>query len=100
MCFGLILGHFIRVSLKDSCPILPSCTEWKNHKIGEVEKLEFAFLDRQALIKDLMSTELKPPKKPKNHLNPIYCDTLTLEKPKGGLEKIEEDEYDSPSLAS
>jgi len=100
MCVGLILNHFNHVYLKDSCPIPPSCTEWKNHKIDEVEKLEFAFLDRQALFKGLMSTELKSPKKPTNHLNPIYCDTPTLEKSKGELEVIEEDEDDSPSLAS
>jgi len=57
-------------------------------------------MDGQALFKDLMSTEPKPPKKPANHLNPIYCDTLTLKKPKGEFEVIEKNEYDSLLLHS
>jgi NADH:ubiquinone oxidoreductase subunit len=82
MWLGLIPNHIIHVYLKESCPIPPSCTGWKNHKIDEAEKWEFTFVDRQALFKDIMSTELKPPKKPTNHLNSIYCDTPTPEKPK------------------
>jgi len=38
--------------------------EWKNHKIGDAEQWEFAFMDRQALFKDIMFKDLKPPKKP------------------------------------
>jgi len=57
-------------------------------------------MDRQALFKGLMSTEPKLPKKSTNHLNLIYCDTPTSEKPKEEFEVIEEDEDDSISLAS
>jgi len=39
-------------------------------------------MDRQVSFKDLMSEEPKPPKKPTNEINPIYCDTLTLKKEK------------------
>lgn len=67
--------------------------EWKNHKIDEAGQREFSFLDRHNLFKDLMSKEPKPLKKSTNHLNPIYCDTPTPEKPKGEFEVIEEDEY-------
>jgi len=63
MCLGLIIDHFLHVYMKEGCPIPPSCTKWKNHKIREVEKWEFAFLDRQNLFKDLMSKESKPQKK-------------------------------------
>jgi len=65
MCLGLIPGHFLHVYLKDDCRLPPSCMEWKNHKIGEAERWEFEFLDRQALFKDIMSMESKPPKKSK-----------------------------------
>jgi len=74
--------------------------EWKNHKIDGAKKWEFVFIDRQTLFKYPMSKEPKPPKKPTNHLNPIYCDTPTLEKSKREFEVIEEDEDDSISLAS
>jgi len=47
-----------------------------------------------------MSKEPKPPKKPTNELNLIYCDTPTPEKPKGEFKVIEEDEDDALSLAS
>jgi len=49
-------------------------------------------MDRQSLFEVLKSKESKPPKKPTNHLNPIYCYTPTPEKPKGEFEVIEEDE--------
>jgi len=62
--------------------------EWKNHKIVEDEQWKFEFMD---LFKVLVSKEPKPPRKPTNHLNPIYCDTPTPEKPKGEFEVIEED---------
>jgi hypothetical protein len=80
-CLCLILGHFLQVLLKEDCPLPPSCMEWMNNKIGETEKWHFAFIDRQAAFKDLMSKEPKPPKKPTNEHNPIICDTLTPEKP-------------------
>jgi len=86
--------------MKEGCPIPLSCTEWKNHKIGDAVKCEFAFMDRQELFKYLMSSEPKPPKKLTNHLNPIYCDTPIPVKPKGEFEVIEEDEDDSLSLAT
>jgi len=100
MCLDLIPGHFLHVYMKEVCLIPPSCTKWKNHKIDEAKKWEFAFFDRQALFKDLMSKELKPPKKLTNHLNPSYCDTPTPEKPKGEFEVIEEDEDDYLLVAS
>jgi len=56
-------------------------------------------MDRQALFTDLMSKELKPPKKPTIEHNPIYCETPTPEKPIGEFEVIEEDEDDALSLA-
>jgi len=57
-------------------------------------------MDIRALFKDLMSKEPKPPKKPTNHLNPIYCDNPTLEKTKGEFEVIKEDEDGVISVAS
>jgi len=100
MWLDLIPNHFIHVYMKEGCPLPPSCKEWKNHKIDEAEKREFAFMDIHAFFKDLMSMEPKPPKKPTNHLNPIYCDTPTPEKLKGEFEVIEQDEDDSLSIAS
>jgi hypothetical protein len=47
-----------------------------------------------------MSKKLKPPKKPTNHLDPIYCDSSTPEKPKGEFEVFEEDEDGYLSVAS
>jgi len=91
-CLGLIPDHFFHVFLKESCMLPPPCTEWSNNKIGEAEKWEFAFMDRQATFKDLMSKEPKPAKKPTNEHNPIFCDTPTPEKPKQELEVMEEDE--------
>jgi hypothetical protein len=74
--------------------------EWTNQKISEAEQWEFAFMDRQALFKYLMSNEPKSPKKPTSYFNPIYGDTPNPKKPKGEFEVIEEDEDDSLSLAS
>jgi len=100
MCLDLIFDQFLHVYLKDSCPLPPPCMEWKNHKICEAEQWEFAFMDRQALFKFLMSKELKSPKKPRNHLGSIYYDTPILKKPEGKFEVIEEDEDDALSVAS
>jgi len=100
MCLGLILDNFLHVYLKDGCLLPPPCMEWKNHKIGEAEQWKFAFMDRQALLKDLMSKEPKPRKKPTNHLNSISCDNPTPEKQKGEFEVIEEHEDDVLSVAS
>jgi hypothetical protein len=65
---------------KEGCTLSPSCWEWNNNKIGETEKLHFAFKDKQAAFNDLVSKEPKPPKKPTNEYNPIICDTPNLEK--------------------
>jgi len=104
MCLCLILGHLLHVYLKDGFPLPSSCGEWKNHKIGVAEQWEFAFMDRQALFKDMMSKELKPPLKSTNQLNPLYCETPTPEKQKEEFEVIEEhedgDENDAMSVAS
>jgi len=64
LCLVLIPDHFLHVYLKDSFPLPLPCMEWKNHKIGDAEQWEFAFMDRQALFKDIMFKDLKPPKKP------------------------------------
>jgi hypothetical protein len=40
---------------------------------------------------DLMSKELKPPNKPTNEHNPIFCETTTPEKPKQEFKVMEED---------
>jgi len=32
ICLGLILNHFVLLSLKDGCPLPPSSTKWKNHR--------------------------------------------------------------------
>jgi hypothetical protein len=47
-----------------------------------------------------MSKVEKLPKKPTNHLNQIYCDTITLEKLRREFEVIAEEEDDSISLPS
>ncbi len=65
-------------------------------KIGEAEQWLFEFLDRQAVFDELMSKELKPPKKPTNEHNPITLDTP--EKPKQELEDMDEDEVIALSL--
>jgi len=57
-------------------------------------------MDRQALFKDRVSNEPKPPKKQSNHLNPTYCDTPIPEKSKGEFEVFEEYEDGSLSLDS
>jgi len=85
--------------LKEGYLLPPPCAEWMNHKIGEADKWEFPFMDRQASFKDLMSKEPKPPKKQTNELNPIYCDTPTSEKPKQEFEVIEEYKEDALSLS-
>ena len=43
---GLILNHFVLLSLKDGCPLPPSSTEWKNHKSIEAATWEDEFLDQ------------------------------------------------------
>jgi len=81
MCLCLIPDHFLHVKLKEYFPLPPPCKECMTHKIGEVEKWHFEFMDRQVAFDDLMSKEPKPPKKPTNEHNPIVCDdTPTPEK--------------------
>ena len=61
------------------------------HKIGEVEKWHFEFMDRQDAFDELMSKESKPPKKPTNEHNPIVCDnTPTLQKKELEFEVMED----------
>jgi len=71
------------VSLLNSRP-LSSC-------FREAEKWLFVFADRQAAFNDLMSKELKSPKKQTNEHNLITCDTPTPEKPKQDFEVMDED---------
>jgi len=46
ICLGLILNHFVIISLKDGCPLPPSSTEWKNHRSNEAATWEDEFLDQ------------------------------------------------------
>jgi hypothetical protein len=41
MCLCLIPDHFLRVKLKEDCPLLSPCKEWMTHKIGEAGEMAF-----------------------------------------------------------
>lgn len=92
-------GHFLHVYLKDSCPLPPSCMEWGVvTRLVRLSKWEFAFMDRQALFKDLNESWNR--RKNQWIISIQFIDTPTPEKPKGVFEINEEDEHDSLSLAS
>ena len=78
ICLGLIPNHFVLLSLKDGCPLPPTCTEWRNHRSEEAATWEDEFLDQHDRFRTLMDIELKerpvPPKKPTNEDNPIMFD--------------------------
>ncbi|KEH38186.1 hypothetical protein MTR_2g061890 [Medicago truncatula] len=98
ICLFLIPDHFLHAKLKEDCVLPPPCKKWMTHKIDEVEKWHFEFMDRQAVFDDLMSKELKLPRKPTNEHNPITYDTPTPKKSKQDFEVMDEDEDYALSL--
>jgi hypothetical protein len=66
---GLIPNHFVLLSLKDGCPLLPSSTEWKLHKSEEAATWEDEFLDQHDRFRTLMEIEDKERPVPQKKTN-------------------------------